>query len=528
MLRPRTHHDAPLRDPPRAAAWYTAAMAMEGGLSLRTRLNLLYTSIFGAALIALYVILFFVLRFALLAGLDNELTLGANILQQGFEKINVRVIAQPLAGDRVKVWLQTPAVRDFEATAVFAQVYQENGDLVGGSPNMTGRLPLDRAKFEAALKGASSQATIVGDGLRLRELVLPLTLDNQVVGVLQVARPMGETERALTLMVYAFVGSGVIVMLAAWRTGAWLTLAAFRPIDQIAETASSIVRAEDLSRRVPVPAAQDEVQRLTVTINELLARLENLFDTQHRLLADISHELRTPLAAMKGNLEVLARGAARDPELLDESLTDMRSEVARLIRMTNDLLVLARSETGLEVRHEPVALDVLLTEVHREIMALADGVSLTIALDEPLTVRGDRDRIKQALLNLGVNAIQHTPAGGRVTLGLERRDAYAALVVSDTGAGIAASDLPRIFDRFYRVDRSRSRNVGGAGLGLAIVRWVADAHQGRVIATSAVGAGSTFALLLPLEASTNHAEPETGSPKTPLLRRGIPGTSNAG
>jgi signal transduction histidine kinase len=201
---------------------------------------------------------------------------------------------------------------------------------------------------------------------------------------------------------------------------------------------------------------------------------------------------------MQGNLEVLDRGAARDPELLAESLADMRREVARLIRMANDLLLLAQSESGLQLRDEPIELDTLLLEVHRDLRPLAGDIQLRLGHEDQIIVRGDRDRIKQALLNLGINALQHTPAGGIVTLGMGLQDDYAVLTVTDTGNGIAPSDLPHIFDRFYRADRSRSRHRGGAGLGLAIVKWVAEAHNGRVEVTSALGAGSQFSLLLPL------------------------------
>jgi signal transduction histidine kinase len=176
----------------------------------------------------------------------------------------------------------------------------------------------------------------------------------------------------------------------------------------------------------------------------------------------------------------------------------MRREVARLIRMANDLLLLAQSEAGVQLRHEPVELDTLLLEVHRELRPLANGVQLKIGEEDQIIVRGDRDRIKQALLNLGVNALQHTPAGGSVTLSLERQGELAALAVADSGTGIGSEDLPHIFHRFYRADRSRSRNRGGAGLGLAIVKWIAEAHGGQVAVESSPGVGSRFTILLPL------------------------------
>jgi two-component system OmpR family sensor kinase len=474
-------------------------------VSLRTRLTLSYISFFAVALILLDVGLYVIVRQALIGSIDSELRLGAQLLQQDFRDSKGWLNAY-LDGERVVFVLnkEPPRVSDFETTNLYVQVYDQNGELVATSPNLPEPLDLDSAPLQSALAGEWNVRQVTTSRMHLRELVAPLIFHDPVknrdvvIGALQVARLMKETDLALRLMFYVLLGGGIVVLLTAARGGAWLTRAAFKPIDEVTRTAQSIVRAEDLSRRVPVPEAQDELQRLTVTMNDLLARLEALFSAQRRFVADVSHELRTPLAAMQGNLEVLNRGAARDPEMLAESLADMRREVARLIRMANDLLLLAQSDAGAQLRHEPVELDTLLLEVHRELRSLANGVQLRIGEIDQIIVCGDRDRIKQALLNLGVNALQHTPAVGTVTLGLERRDDRAALTVADSGAGIAAEDLPHIFERFYRADRARARNRGGAGLGLAIVQWIAEAHGGRVTAESTSGAGSRFTLLLPL------------------------------
>ncbi|HWQ12263.1 MAG TPA: ATP-binding protein [Roseiflexaceae bacterium] len=471
-------------------------------MSLRTRLTLYYVGFFAAALLALDIGLFIIVRQALIGAIDNELRLGAQLLQQGFAESN-QTLRGYFDGDRVVVLLNTPRVSGFSGTDLVVQVYERTGSVAARSPNLREQMAIDQKVFAAALNRELTIRTVGAGAGRRREIVAPLILPHpvsgeaEVVGVAQLARSMDETELALSIFAYALLGGGVVVLLAAARGGAWLTRAAFRPIEEIAATAQSIVRAEDLSRRVPVPAAQDELQRLTVTVNELLARLEGLFGAQRRFIADVSHELRTPLAAMQGNLEVLARGASRDPQLLGESLEDMRREVARLIRMTNDLLLLARSDAGFELRREPVELDTLLLEVHRELRPLAGAVQLTIGEEDQVVIQGDRDRLKQALLNLGINAIQHTPPGGTVQLALGQQGPWAVLSVADTGAGIPAEDLPHIFDRFYRADRSRSRNRGGAGLGLAIVRWVAEAHGGQVTVHSQPGVGSTFALFLP-------------------------------
>jgi signal transduction histidine kinase len=205
---------------------------------------------------------------------------------------------------------------------------------------------------------------------------------------------------------------------------------------------------------------------------------------------------------MRGNLELLRRGVTRDPATLDESFAAMEREVNRLVRLASDLLLLAQAETGAILRHEPVALDELVLEVVRELAPLADRVALTPDVAEQVEALGDRDRIKQAVLNMTINALQHSPPDGRVRVALTREGLRARLSVSDSGAGIGAEDLPRVFDRFYRADKARSRVKGGAGLGLAIVKWVAEAHGGTVEACSSLGQGSQFILWLPLEQST--------------------------
>ena len=468
-------------------------------MPLRRRLTISYVGFFAVALIILGSGLYLIVRQSLYSAIDDELERGVDLLQEGFNASNQSPRTY-FNGEQLVLLLKRPPVREFEASNLYIQVYDlENSNRLVDSPNLTPPVEASLATLEQARASTIEPHTAEMAGARMREMLQPLIFKGQPVAVIQVARSLSETDRALRLLLYVLLGGGAVVLLAVARGGAWLTRAAFQPIDEITRTAQSIVRAEDLSLRVPVPPANDELQALSITVNDLLGRLEALFGAQRRFVADVSHELRTPLAAMQGNLEVLDRGAARDPELLAESLADMRREVGRLIRMANDLLLLAQSEAGIRLRCEPVELDTLLLEVHRELRPLAEGVQLRIGEEDQVVVRGDRDRVKQALLNLGINALQHTPAGGSVTLSLGLQEGMAALSVTDTGSGISPADLPYIFERFYRIDRSRSRNRGGAGLGLAIVKWIAEAHNGRVEVESALGQGSRFSILLPLE-----------------------------
>ncbi len=479
-------------------------------MSLRARLTLSYTGFFAIALLLLGFGVFTAVKQMLYQGVENDLRTGTQQVLAIYSAGGGRNLNAIIASDgQLRLQPRGEVAQIFTNPLLIAQVWSVDGRLLGRSPNMVNQeLPLP----SNALEIKPGQELLVEQtvrGTKLRTSIVPVMavstiggqiVDQQLVGFLQIARPLYDIEYTLGLLLSILLGGGAIAVLITSSGVFLLSRSALAPIDQVTRTAQSIVRAEDLGQRVPVPRSQDELQRLTVTINELLGRLELLFVAQRRFVADVSHELRTPLAAMQGNLEILERGAHQNPELLKESLTDMRREMVRLIRMVNDLLLLAQSDLGVQLRQEDVELDTLLLEVHRELRHLAGAVSLRIGTEDQITVRGDHDRLKQALLNLGVNALQYTPAGGSVTLSLEQRNGYACLSVADTGEGIAPHDLPHIFERFYRADRSRSRHGGGAGLGLAIVKRIAEAHNGHVTVASIPGQGSTFALWLPLSA----------------------------
>lgn len=477
-------------------------------MSIRLRLTLAYVGLFAVALTALDVGLYYVVQRALLTSIDNELDLGAQVVQESFSKANI----EPQIREGGGLVLTMPdAVNSFATSNLLAIAYDTSGRLSSRSvnllrqPNLARLLLLDSDTIRTAINGEVQRFTMDIGVARLRVLIVPLIFTNpltgtaQVGGVLQLVRPIDETERALRVFLYALAFGGVAVLVAAAQGGAWLTRAAFRPIDVIARTAQSIVSATDLRRRVPVPQVQDELQLLTVTVNDLLGRIEELFETQRRFLADASHELRTPLAAMKGNIEILQRGAMRDPELLNESLVDMQRESERLIRLVNDLLMLARNEAAAGMRFEVVDVATLLLEITRELRPLAGATALKLSVSAAVMANADRDRLKQAILNICTNALQHTNDGGTVTCELSRAQDNARITVTDTGVGIKAEDIPHLFERFYRVDRSRTRAItgGGAGLGLAIVKYIVDAHGGTVGVTSTVGVGTTFTIEIP-------------------------------
>ncbi len=468
-------------------------------IPFRLRLTLLYTSLFALALLAIGVGVHFAVAQALYAGVQRDLTAATQQVRAILSAVGFQSIRT--ASGELQVYLNRDFIQLFTNRNIGAQFFDGSGSLLTSTPNLEPyMLPLPPEAFR--LTADNIEGIIVDreiNGVMVKSLITPVVFrDQRLIGFLQVSRPLSDVINTLTLLQQILIGGGLLALLICGLGAMYLSKQALRPIEQITLTAQSIVRAEDLDRRIPEPVERDELWLLTVTINELLSRLEKLFLTQQRFVADVSHELRTPLTAMQGNLELLDRDPLPDPGLLREVIGDMRRETARLIRMVNDLLLLAQSETHVVLRHEPVELDTLLLEVFRELRPLAGQVRLRIGAEDQILVYGDRDRIKQALLNLGVNALQYTPPGGLVVLGLERYQQFACLSVADTGVGISQEALPHIFERFYRVDRSRSRHSGGAGLGLSIVKWVAEAHGGYVTVASEVGRGSTFAIYLPL------------------------------
>ena len=271
------------------------------------------------------------------------------------------------------------------------------------------------------------------------------------------------------------------------------------------EAATQISRAEDLSRRIPYSGPKgDEVGQLIQAFNQTLNRLEQLFTSQRRFMADVSHELRTPLTVIKGNVGLMRHMSVVD----NESLSSIEAEVDRLTRMVGDLLLLAQAESGkIPLDLQPVEVDTILLEVFQQMRVLAgDRQQVKLVDIDQLTVNGDRDRLKQVFLNLGGNAIKYTQSGGQIQLGLYRDGGQARVVVSDNGPGIPPGDLPHIFERFYRGEKSRTRRPDGSsfGLGLSIAYWIIKNHGGRIEVDSKIGKGTTFCVWLPLANQKGH------------------------
>ena len=453
-------------------------------MSLRLRLTMLYATLMGAILFVMGMALLRVVSILLLNQIDDHL-----------ESIHGSIVENITASSLGKMEV------NFEDIELGSDVYVQVWSVVGELQSSFG----DFENFENKPFDPDSlrithpiYRNLNSEDWRVRVLSIPLEQRGHIIAVLQIAsdlRVFDEIRANLLdvisiIWIVAVLFSGVIV---------WLTLGqSLKPLDAITKTAEQINRADDLSRRIPYYGpAHNEIGNLVGSFNQTLERLEALFTSQQRLLADVSHELRTPLTVIKGNADLMRRMNSLDME----SLTSIDQEAGRLSRLVGGLLLLAQAESGkLALAMQRVELDLLLTEVFQEMIVLA-GNRVRVHLNEidQVYVNGDRDRLKQVLINLVANAIQYTPQGGDIFLSLDTIKEQARIICRDTGPGIPAEDLPHIFERFYRAEKSRTRGkTTSFGLGLSIANWIVERHGGRIEVNSREGVGTTFAIWLPL------------------------------
>jgi two-component system OmpR family sensor kinase len=457
-------------------------------MSFRLRMTLLFTGVLGAVIMIIGIAVYSLVSYQLQQQMDGVLAAAGNRLVTSAE-------VNPLG----QVTFITLTENEFSQTIVI-QLWDQSGRLVNSSDNI--RLfqePIDS-------QGIKTTRTLFNDvwigTAHLRVMSAPLVINGQPLGVLQVGAslaPIDTTQDTLisVLLITLLGGIGLAVML-----GGLVIRSAMKPLVIAKNTAVQISNADDLSRRIPyqeLGAETDEIGELIKAFNQTLGRLEKLFSAQRRFMADVSHELRTPLTVINGNVGLMRRMRQVD----EESLASIEEEVDRLTRLVGDLLLLAQAESGkIPLDIKPVELDALLLEVYQQLRILAgDRVEVKLADIDQVRVMGDRDRLKQVIINLGANAINYTQNGGQVKLGISKSEGQAQLLVTDNGPGIAPEDLPHIFERFYRGEKSRTRQQeeSSFGLGLSIAYWIIEAHGGRIEVSSELGKGSSFCVWLPMD-----------------------------
>jgi len=457
-------------------------------MSLRLRLTILYSALTGGILLIFGVLLYSLVNILLVTQVDTTLFQTANDLLLGW-----RVGA---AGELSQETLPKLNLTSF----VYYQIWDNNGRLHSSSPGL-GQInqPFDPIGYQ--LKRSIYHNSMI-QKVHLRVLNVPLEAGGRPIGTLQVAASMTMVDTTRQSLVQTIIVIAVAAILFAAALSWFFIGQALSPLVDITESALRISGADDLSQRLPQRGSEnDEMGHLVTAFNDTLGRLEQLFTSQQRFLADVSHELRTPLTVIKGNVDLMRRMKQVD----EESLDNIEDEADRLTRLVGDLLLEAQAESGkLPLHFAPVEMDTLLLEVFKEMRILArERVQLRLPEIDQIMINGDRDRLKQVLINLIANAIKYTPQGGEVVLSLGKFGDSARLIVHDTGLGIPAEDLPHIFERFYRAEKSRSRSkVGGFGLGLSIAYWIVNHHGGQIEVDSAEGKGTTFCIYLPMLKTT--------------------------
>jgi heavy metal sensor kinase len=458
-------------------------------LSLRARLTLWYAAVLLAILAVMSALSYSFLRWSLLQQVDASLAAVAQIVRESDERgagdseveRAIRELLGPGFSDRYYQFLDPEGRSRFRS----------------GSPPIT--LPLSPEARRNAARGFRTLETLEDPrGGPIRLLTVPVLREGRRVEIIQVSAPLARMREALSGYLTTLLALVPVAVALAAAGGFVVTGRALRPVREMSRSARQIT-AEDLGRRLTRRGAEDEIDHLADTLNTMLAGLEAAFAQSRRFSADAAHELRTPLTALKGEIEVALR-AERSPEEYRRVLHSALEEVEHLIRMAEDLLLFSRSSAAIgapryKVELEPIVLEALEMGARR---AQGTGVAVRAEEIEPITVLGEAAALRRAVLNLVDNAVKYTPAGGKVSLSLLARDGQALIVVQDTGIGIDPADTARIFDPFVRLDAARSRDAGGAGLGLALVKSIVTAHGGTVDVESTPGAGSRFTIRLPL------------------------------
>jgi len=458
--------------------------------SVRTRLTLWYAGVLAVSLIAFAFLVYYAAAASFRQRQDESLLSTAQTVASAYVEEFEEQKSLTKAGEVVLVELAFPNR--------YVQLTDNNGLPTASTKNVSGAVgPISLAALSEAKQRSSSFVNVNG----WRIAIVPLS-SNQDLGFATVAEPLSVIDDSLRTLRRDFFAGVPIVLLLASAGGYFLARKSLSPIASMNRQTKRI-SAGNLSSRLDITNPRDEPGGLAITINDLLSRLENSFKEQQRFIADASHELRTPLAVLRSETEV-ALNKTRTVEDYQDSLSLIKDEAERLSRIVEDLFILARQplDTRQALVKEPVLLNEAVRDCARaaQVLASRKGVRLKTESDQQsLVLQGDRELIKRMILNLLDNAVKYTPQEGEINICLTRQNGNAEIVVRDTGIGITKADQLHVFDRFYRVDKARSRSLGGAGLGLSIVSWIVEAHGGNIRVESSPNQGSKFTVELPLK-----------------------------
>ena len=462
-------------------------------LSIGFRLTIGYLALFAAAQLFFGAGMWLLLRRSLYNITDDELRAQIDDLTNFLE-------AQKKNASVAKLQEEVAEAYPLEHSGDYLQIYDDSDRAwIFRAEFLQQHMPAD------GNSGVMTQAryhdyTLAGGSFRF--LTQQIEVNGRAFDV-QTGLPTAPITRILVLFRRSLLMFAPLLLLAAAGGGYWLSRKALSPVDAITRTARTI-NATNLSDRLEKLRTGDELQRLSDTLNDMLARIEHAFIRVTQFTADASHELRAPISLIRTEAEIALRRPRGEAEYR-EALRHILLEAERTSFLVGELLTLARADSGQEtLRIACVDLSVVVEEISNQWQELMATRSLTFTREVPneeITVLGDRSALQRLLTVLLDNAVKYTPAPGRIELRLETTPSSAVIRVSDSGIGIAREDQPKIFERFYRVDKARNRDLGGAGLGLAIAQWIVQQHKGSISVQGSPGKGSTFVVELPLQAT---------------------------
>jgi len=477
--------------------------------TIRWRLTVWYTVALAVTVLAFGTALYVERRQASVRELDQRLSLESELahrwLTQSYKvlgRIVTNVGLRPALDPAISAYLD--AARDYLIVADTAGQVLALSDVTRGlnaaalerlsAPLDT--LPLTRRTGELDL----------GEAGKVRYLVAPVEGAGPGLGGIIVAIPIKQASFGPSDLVRSMLLIAPLILVGAGLVGYWLADTSLRPVQGIMDEVDAISDGRSLHRRLAVPLSGDEMARLAFTVNGMLARLEQSFGSLRRFTADASHELKTPLMVLRAGVERALVHPGIPGEIL-QSLDETLAQINQMTEMVENLLTLARADEGrAPLAVEECDLRELVADVAETAGILGEEAGVTAAHtmpETPVRLAVDRHRIREMLLNIVTNAIKYTPPGGSVVLTLTEDEAAVTFTVRDTGLGIAAGDLPHIFERFWRADQSRSRTGDrpGVGLGLAIAKWIVEAHGGSIAVQSRPGRGTMFTIRLPKAAA---------------------------
>jgi two-component system, OmpR family, sensor kinase len=463
-------------------------------MSIRARIVLLSTLLMAVVLVSVSLGVYQMLTRSLESDVDRRLLNVVDSYRQQ-SHIDLGVGGQPI--------LRAPGDLDpFTYPGLYLQVADASGSAQGRSSEYEIMLDIPDSVVERNQAGDAVYFTAVLGENDVRVISAPLkSEDGTLFGTVQAFESLRPMEQAMGQL-KLFLFSGSLIGLTMTALGSYLlTGQSLRPLTHITEAVRSVGQSGDLKHQIRTPATNDEIQQLAETFNHMLARLDAAFNAERRFVGDASHELRTPLTALRGNAEILLRqldSARMNPEDMREGLSDIRDEAERMGRLVEHLLTLARADVGWRPDMQSITLEKVVRDAARVAAPLATDHVFRTEVDEDLEIQGDPDQLRQLLLILLDNAFAYTPTGKAVKLRTRSEGAFSRIDVIDEGPGMTEEQVNRIFDRFYRGSDARNGGTTGAGLGLAIAKWIADCHSGHISAHSQPEAGTRMTIRIPL------------------------------